>query len=76
MVETSKSPPGAFAAAIKRADTRTRAQQAMQGGTQPAKIEHGHEAGDNPPIPRPANSVLEQLKLGRPRNADGSPRED
>jgi hypothetical protein len=82
MVEKSQSAPGAFAAAVRKADPRSRA-EAGHTAPPPTQISHGHETGEAPPVtPRPGQaepgslSVLEQLQLGRPRNADGSPRDD
>lgn len=75
MVESSKSAPGAFAAAIKKADTRTRAETILAAPQAPvANIEHGHETepgGASAPASIPAF-----LMPGRPRNADGSEQAD
>jgi len=71
MVESSQSAPGAFAAAIKKADTRTRAETILATPqTQAAKIEHGHE-GESTSLPVPA-----LFMPSRPRNADGSEQAD
>jgi hypothetical protein len=82
-MKSSQSPPGLFAAAVRRADPRSRA------GVNPAVpetgIDHGHGNDDQaPPLPGPAPrwapgdaataDPLELLSPGRPRNADGSER--
>lgn len=85
MVQESKSVPGQFANAIRRADPRTRARA---NTTAPqANIEHGHEGegeltGKLSELParwaaEAANTGLpEVLMPGWPRNADGSERTD
>jgi hypothetical protein len=71
MVESSKSAPGQFAAAVKKADTRTRAATIVSPQATPADSAHGHEGE-----PPEAATWPERLAVGRPRNADGSERAD
>ena len=71
MVESSKSANDAFAAAIKRADTRTRAETILAAPQAPvANIQHGHETE------RLLPQIPALIMPSRPRNADGSEQAD
>jgi hypothetical protein len=69
VTQRSESAPGQFAAAIRKADPRSRA--AVNPAVQHADIQHGHdgETADE-------KTWAERLMPGPPRNADGTERAD
>lgn len=78
MTTSSQSAPGQFAAAIRKADPRSRAQANPMAPV--TGIQHGHEGDPAVHITQPraveSQSPLELLAPGRPRNADGTERAD